>query len=569
MTLKVLIVDDDIIDREMIRRALQQGQVDITIDEACTVDEGIAIYDKNQYDVVLLDYRMPCRDGIEMVLELRSRVRDYGSAIIMMSSSEDETLAIECITAGAQDFIPKSEVTASRLHRAVIHSQAKFNLERELRQSYIKVKQLAESDSLTGLANRFLFDEALKVAVANNKRRKHTLALILMDIDKFKFVNDAHGHDVGDELLKTLVARISSCLRGDELFARLGGDEFAIMVTNLESADDSSIIATRLLKTLVEPFELARVTLSVSMSIGIATHPGNSSNSQDLFKNADIALYRAKRLGRNQVCYFEEAMQKEFMHQYNLEAGLSHALANEEFDVFYQPVIEPKTAHLVGAEALLRWKHNGQNITPDEFIPLAEKTRLINSIGRWVIRQTVQQLAIWNENQARSMSMAINVSAVQLEDPDFANYIDSVLLEFNIDPASIELEITETALLKQNEISLAVINDIDSLGCKISLDDFGTGYSSISHLHNFPIDIVKIDKSLIPKDIHDEKRKALIIGLVGMIRSLHLNIVAEGVELEHQVELCKQLEIERVQGFFYSKAIDNQTFFDRYINKSS
>jgi diguanylate cyclase (GGDEF)-like protein len=565
MTLNVLIVDDDSIDREMIRRALQKDHLDIVFQEASTVDEGIALYDQSKFDVVLLDYHMPRRDGIEMVLELRGRMRNYGSAVIMMSSSEDEKLALACLRAGAQDFIPKSEVNSARLRRAVIHSQVKFNLERELRQSYNKVKQLAESDALTGLANRFLFDEALKIALANNKRNQHILALILIDIDRFKFINDAHGHDVGDELLQKLVTRINGCLRGDELFARVGGDEFAIMVTNLASTEDSSVIASRILKILEEPFDLAHVSLNVSISIGIATHPGNSSESKDIIKNADIALYRAKDLGRNQICYFEEAMQQEFIRQYHLESALSHALKNNEFNLYYQPVLEPNTEKLVGAEALLRWRHNGQFIAPDEFIPLAERVRLINGIGRWVIRTAIEQLAIWNRNRASPLSIAINISAVQLEDADFASFINITLIEFNISPASVELEITETALIKPNDIILATINEIDAMGCRIALDDFGTGYSSISHLHQFPIDTVKIDKSLMPKTVNDQKSIALIMGLVGMIRSLNLSIVAEGVELDHQVTLCQQLNIGRVQGYYYSQAIDSKEFHKNYL----
>lgn len=569
MNVRVLVVDDDQVDREMIRRALLRDNSQIEITEACTVNEGLAIYDSNEFDVVLLDYHMPQRDGIEMILELRNRVRDFGSAIIMMSSSEDEKLAIDCLKAGAQDFISKVEVNSDRLQRALIHAQAKFKLEHELRESYSKVKQLAESDSLTGLANRFLFDETLKVAVANNCRRKHQLALLILDVDHFKYINDTHGHDVGDRLLQKFVTRITGCLRGNELFARLGGDEFGIMVANLEKVEYASQIAQRIHHVLAKPFNIDNLSIKATSSIGIAICNGSSGSNRDLFKNADIALYRAKRLGRNQISFFEESMQSEFLHRYKLDLKLAQALAEYEFTLNFQPVINAITNEVMGAEVLLRWFHDEQYIPPDEFVPIAEQSRKINEIGRWVIDSALKQLATWRRySNNTEMILAINLSAVQLDDPDFPQFINQRLSCKNIPPENIEFELTETALLKPTEDSMNTLAKIHRLGCRIALDDFGTGYSSISHLHNFPIDTVKIDRSLMPVSENDTKRIALLKGLCAMIDSLGLDTVAEGVETSAHASLCRELSVKRLQGYFYAKPMTANDFKKGFLEKS-
>ncbi|MDH2433102.1 EAL domain-containing protein [Pokkaliibacter sp. MBI-7] len=549
----VLIVDDDSIDREHLKRTLWADDSSCRIVEAATVDEGLNCFSQSRFDVMLLDYSMPQRDGIEMLMELRNGKRDHSTAIVMMSVSEEEQLALDCLRAGAQDFLPKSEISAPRLHRAILQAQTRFALEQELVKSYQRVKQLAESDSLTGLANRYLFDESLKFAVTGRKRSMGKLALILIDLDHFKYVNDHHGHAVGDQLLRKVANRMRGCLRGNEMFARLGGDEFAITLGYIDNPQDASRVAQRLLRVLEKPYEIDGAFINTGASIGIAIHPDNGNSVEELFKHADIALYRAKRQGRNQFCFFHQEMQTQFSRRYQLEVRLREAISRNELLMHYQPVFESGQRSLVGFEALIRWSLDGRLCSPAEFIPVAEESALIHGIGRWVIEQAIGQLAIWHRRSGKALSMAINISAVQLNDPGLAAFLNSCLIFHGVAPAQVEIELTETALLDDAEEKLASIAAIHALGCRIALDDFGTGFSSISHLRSFPISIVKIDRSLMPPSDDDSRALALIRGVVLMVDALGLHLVGEGAETEAHAQLCQRLGIHRIQGYYLAR----------------
>ncbi|MBQ0799265.1 MAG: EAL domain-containing protein [Porticoccaceae bacterium] len=562
----ILIVDDDRADREHLRRTLKRNDAECRIVEALTVEEGLERFREQAFDVILLDYRMPKRDGIEMLLELRSEPKENSTAIVMMSTSEEEQLALDCLHAGAQDFLVKSDITSARLGRAILNAQTRFELEKKLYHSYQKVKQLAEQDNLTGLANRYLFDESLKFILANTKRGEQKLALLFIDLDNFKYVNDAHGHDVGDDLLKKVVTRIQGDLRNNELFARLGGDEFGIILNNLTHIQDASRVAQRIISSLAQPFRLNDTQVKSGASIGIAIYPDNGKTAKELFKFADIAMYRAKKLGRNQVCFFEGQMQKQFSVRYKIETKLRNALANNEFTLNYQPVINPKLNRLEGFEALIRWKMNGEQLSPEVFIPIAESCGLIIAIGRWTIDEALGQLASWKKISKASLTMAINLSAAQLTDTNLPKFIKKQLKKHNINAREIEFELTETALLDSSQNKFETINKIHDLGCRIALDDFGTGYSSVSHLQNFPISTVKIDKSLMPSATSNKKELSLIRSLAVMIQSLGLDISGEGVESKQHADLCCELNIEKAQGYYFDKALPIKEIEAKYLS---
>ena len=509
--MNILIVDDDIVDREHIKRTLNKTNDDWSFVETESVDEGLAAFSSNSFDVVLLDYRMPKRDGIELLLELRGASLEKSVAIVMLSNSEESVLALDCIKAGAQDFLLKSEVTSSRLQRAIMQAQTRFELEEKLYHSYKKAKNLAEHDSLTGLANRYSFEEALRLSITQKPRNNSKLALSLFDLDNFKFINDSHGHDVGDQLLKQVAQRVSLCLRGNELFARLGGDEFAIILANLHTIDNATRVNKRILHCLEEPFHISDIEIKMSASIGIAIYPDNSVDNNELLKYADIAMYRAKKLGRNQMCYFEAEMQEQFLQRYQVEANLIGAAARNEFVLHYQPVYDSKSQNVVGFEALIRW--NFQNVLhyPDDFIGIAECSHVIIDIGRWVIAQAMYQISKWNLQSGKSLSIAINLSAIQLTDLTLIDFITSMIEKYHLAPELIEFELTETALLENNSQTVEFMESLRALGCHIALDDFGIGFSSVSHLQNFPINIVKIDKSLMLAS-HEPKTQALVTG---------------------------------------------------------
>lgn len=552
--MNILIVDDDQVDRIHIRRMMRRIDCDNIITEAEDVDSALTLLIEQNFDVVLLDYTMPKKNGLALLREIQAQQIEKHSAIIMMSTSEHEELALSCLNAGAHDFILKSDITGYRLRRAILAAQARFDMETKLKESYEKVKQLAEQDSLTKLANRYFFDESLKITIANNERQQHKTALLLFDLDHFKYVNDTHGHDVGDILLQKVVHRIHTCLRGNEVFSRLGGDEFAIILNHVDRIGDAEKVALRILNVLIKPFCISDAQINMAASIGISIYPDNANSASDLFKKADIAMYKAKKLGRNQIAFFEDEMQKQFLNRYRIENDLKQALDKQQFELFYQPVFNCQDNAIVGFEALLRWHSSQGLISPEIFIPIAEESRLIKPIGRWVISQACQQISRWQAH-CPELTMAINLSPVQLLDNLLLSHIKKCFKQYSIQPHTIEFEITETALLDDSWQTQSVINSLSELGCKIALDDFGTGFSSLSHLHHFPIDTVKIDKSLMPSNEDDFSDEKIVHGLVIMLQYLNLNIVAEGVEFQSQLAMCQSLNIQKLQGYFLSKPV--------------
>lgn len=563
--MNILLVDDDAIDREIVKKALKNNNEFSLVYEVSSAEEGLKVAEECHFDVLLLDYKMQ-KNAIEMIMELQSNPNLEKTAIIMVSASDDEALALSCLEAGAQDFITKNEINASKLKRAIVQAKKRFELEKELYDSFNQVRELAEKDSLTGLANRYHFEKSLQTSVENNKRKQNNMALFMLDLDHFKNVNDTYGHDIGDQLLKQVTLRIKKCLRGNELFGRLGGDEFAILITDLKFIEDATIVAQRIIQSLNMPFHIDSHQIQCGISLGIAIHPNNTDSAKTLTKYADIATYRAKKQGRNQLCYFEKAMQEQFSRKYKVEIELKNTIKNGGFELHFQPVINSNNHQLIGLEALLRWPNGPLKTTPDEFIPIAEKSRLIIQIGEWVVEQAIQQLSIWKNRFSYPITMAINISTVQLGEESFILFLKSILKKYNITAQSVILEFTETALLERDEKNNQCINKLYDLGCTLALDDFGTGFSSLSHLLNYPIDIVKLDKSLLPNKSSDKRHLAIVKGLAAMVNTIGLRIIAEGVETKFQSDLCHKLSIDELQGFYFDKALPATDVEKKWLN---
>ena len=566
--MEILVVDDDKFDRELIKRTLSRSNLSVSIHEETSVDDGLEAFKKHHFDLVLLDYRLPQRDGIEMIVELRAIPKDKSIAIIVMSSSDDDELALRCIKEGAQDFLIKSEISVSRLRHAILHAQLRYNLEKDLYSSYERVKALSETDPLTSLANRSVFDRTLKSAIASNPRSEFKVALLLIDIDRFKYINDTYGHDIGDAFLIQLVKILRESLRNNEFIARLGGDEFGVILTSVKSVEDVSQIALRINHELSQKITVGKYTISPSASIGISIYPDNGKNSLELFKQADIAMYRSKKLGRNQACFFEVRLQRSFTRRVEIEHSLTRAIEEEEFYLEYQPMYDPKKHKLLGFEALLRWESEGKPIYPNEFIPIAEETNQIIEIGHWVMREAIRQISLWRKKANQFLTMSVNVSTVQLNIDSFAEEVIQLLKDYNVPGGQLEIEITETALIKDTKAVHKNLNILSDYGCCISLDDFGTGFSSVSHLQLFPINILKIDRSLMPKSNDDSKSHNLIEGVCSLANILGLKIIAEGLETAEHLQLCKNLGVPKAQGYFFSKPIPKDEIENKYINIS-
>ncbi len=418
------------------------------------------------------------------------------------------------------------------------------------------IRHQAYFDSLTLLPNRFLALDRLSQILLEAERNNEKAAVIFLDLDDFKKVNDSLGHEVGDKLLIESAHRLQQVLRKEDTVGRLGGDEFIVLLRSFNDHHNAIAIAESLLKLFREPFQIDGRELILTMSIGIAIYPKNGNCASDLLRNADTAMYQAKALGRNTYSFFTTEMNVIMQRRFEIEEQMHGALERNEFELHYQPQFDVKSKSIIGAEALLRWNNPVLgNITPDEFIPIAEHTGLIVSIGQYVMEQALSFLCVWQETAQKKYTMAINLSPRQFRDTKLLNFIKKTLNDTGLSTESLELEITEGVLMSgQSYVNKALV-EINALGIKLSMDDFGTGYSSLSYLRQYPFDVLKIDRSFINGITHSKDDYNLVKATIAMAHSLGLEIVAEGVETEEQLALLAKLNCNFAQGYYFSRAI--------------
>ncbi len=420
----------------------------------------------------------------------------------------------------------------------------------EQRHAEAQIVYLAHHDAITGLANRVLFKSALASSLALRARDGSKLVVHCIDLDYFKQVNDTFGHPTGDTLLAGVAARLKAALRETDVVARLGGDEFAIVQTGVQSIEEASNLAGRIIALLSAPYEIDSQQISIGASIGIAIAPSDGTDADLLLKNADIALYRAKTDGRGTYAFFEAAMHQRLQKRRSLEVDLRKALVRGEFHLKYQPLVEIPTGRIIGCEALIRWVQPERgNVSPQEFIPLAEETGLIVQIGDWVLRQACAEASAWPSD----INIAVNLSPVQFKSRSLVTSVASALAASGLSPTRLELEITETVLLANSEANLATLMQLRGMGVKISMDDFGTGYSSLSYLRAFPFDKIKIDQSFITDLAHSEDCQAIVRAVVGLGANLGIKTLAEGVETEEQLAQLNLEGCTQVQGYLFSR----------------
>src|SRR5262245_13996970 len=416
-----------------------------------------------------------------------------------------------------------------------------------------RLERLAQFDSLTGLPNRHLFHDRLLKTMAHARRSGQPMAVLFIDLDRFKLVNDTQGHTAGDKLLQEASTRLLGCVRSGDTVGRFGGDEFGAIVSDLAKAGDAGVVAQKVLDALAEPFKLDAHDTYVSASIGITLFPTDGDNPEALVMNADTAMYRAKEQGRNTYQYFTREMNERALARVQMEAALRRAIEHKEFLLHYQPKVDLKTRFICGFEALLRWKHRERGLVlPGEFVSVLEDAGLIVPVGEWVLQEVCTQIRAWQREGLPVKPMTVNLSARQFQQKDFEATVRHVLREAGVDPALVQFELTESLLMSDPEGTARTLRGLKDSGVKISVDDFGTGYSSLAYLKRFPIDALKIDYSFV-RDITTDPEDAMItLAIIGLAHSLKLKVVAEGVETQEQLELLAANGCDEIQGYRFS-----------------
>jgi len=436
-----------------------------------------------------------------------------------------------------------------------------------------QVHYVAYHDSLTGLPNRKMFKDYLTRAAAEARRNLQELTILFLDLDNFKRINDTMGHQAGDKLLKAFADRLSGCLRetdvlahpgsetAGELVARLAGDEFIILLPKTAGPVDAQKVAIRIIESLTEPFIIDQQELYISTSIGIALFPTDGADGNELLKNADIAMYSAKKLGRNNYQYYSSDMNEEAVRKLRIESRLRRAVENNELELYYQPQMDLASGQITGVEALLRWRDAelGQ-VSPEVFIPIAEEYGLIIPISEWVIHQACQQARAWQDSYREPIMMSINISAVHFNGQDLEGVIARCLKQTGLEPQHLELELTETSILQDPDLAIRTLIAFKRMGLQISLDDFGTGYSSLSYLMKLPIDKLKIDKTFIQNMKPETRGASIVSAIIAMAHSLDLSVIAEGVEQEEHMQLLRKMHCDMVQGYFVAHPLPASEF---------
>ena len=591
--IKILLIEDNRGDVRLIEHMLAQAPtLMFDLEWLDDLADGIEHLRTKPTDVVLLDLGLSRSTGLDSLKQLFAAVPD-APALLVLSGMSDENLATQAVQAGAQDYLIKGQADAPLLVRSIRYAierkeaaqalrRANEELERrvalrtaelahtvaslqievaERRLAEERIRRMAHYDTLTGLPNRVLLQDRLSQAIIHAERTHGRVATLLLDIDYFKNINDSLGHHIGDQLLQMAAARLELCLRAQDSVARLGGDEFVLILPLLHAGSDAASVAQKALDTLAQPFVVEGHQLHVSASIGISVYPEDGADADTLMRTADTAMYHAKEMGRSNFQFCKSSLNQAVQQRMVTAMRVRRALAHDELVLFYQPQIDLHSTEIISAEALLRWRQGeAEPISCGACIESAEKSGLILPIGEWILRQACAQLKAWRDAGHRRLTMGVNLSPRQLEQPDFPALIGSILNEAGIPGNALELEITEGTLMHRSEFNLAALTQLAEMGIRLSVDDFGTGYSSLAYLQRFPVHALKIDQSFVHDIGIASNDSALIKAIIAMAGSLHLTVIAEGVETPEQAAFLLRHGCPAAQGYYYSKALPAKLF---------
>ncbi len=543
---RILLVEDDeddfILARDLLREIFR-GR--LQLDWLRDWDEALAAIAEARHDVYIVDYRLGAGNGVDLVREATS----LGSRapFILLTGQGNRSIDLEAMRVGATDYLVKDEITAPLLDRSIRYAIERHRAERRL-------VELAQMDQLTGVANRYLFRDFLDRQIARAERHGGSVALLLIDLDRFKTINDTYGHGAGDAVLKAVAGRLGRMIRQSDLVARLGGDEFTVVMGDVTAEPFLQGAIDRLLDVLAEPVVSDGIVMEVGASIGVALYPGDATTVDALIASADLAMYTAKRQPAPAYHFYTGAMRDQANRRLALEHSLKAALEDKQLFVLYQPQAELRSGKIVGVEALLRWQHPEYGlISPSEFVPIAEENGAILRIGAWVLDEVCRQLAVWNAAGIDQLHVAINFAARQFLDGSLPEVVSATLRRHAVQTHQIEIEITESDILQQPEEVGRMLVRFGEMGLRVSLDDFGTGFSSLTHLRSFPGALIKIDRSFIANIPQSTSDAAIVRSLIGMAHDLGLRVVAEGVERPEQLRFLRAMDCDMMQGFLLSR----------------
>jgi diguanylate cyclase len=555
------------------------------VDSAHQGQEGVAMVHQalsegRPYSMAFVDMRMPPGwDGLKTIERLWITDPDVQVVICSAHTDYDWTEVVQRLGHSDKLLVLRKPAEPIEVLQCATALSRKWENDRLVREHVLrleevittrtqgleaanqKLRHLTTHDPLTGLPNRILLDDRLQQAIVHADRDMRSFALLVCDLDRFKLINESLGHRAGDELLQEVARRLAAVTRAADTLARLGGDEFVLIGTSIGDADDAAGLAARVMDVLQTPVQIATIDIYVSPSIGIAMYPDDGVTMQALLTHADAAMHSAKQHGRGNFRRYAPGMDAGIEGRVQLESDLHHAVALDQFELYYQPKVDTRTGEVRSAEALIRWIHPMRGIvSPAEFVPLAEECGLISEIGRWVIREACRQTRAWQIDGVPSLRVSVNLSASQFRDSGLLDLIRSALDEAGLEPRYLEVELTESAVMSDPEKSIDILEHLSAMGVLVSVDDFGTGYSSMSYLRRFPIDKLKIDRVFIDEIVSRPEDASIVRAIVSLAHSLRLKVVAEGVETPAQLDFVKTAGCDEYQGYHFSRPLPAADF---------
>ncbi len=545
---KVLLVEDNLGDARLVQEMLREANNDVFIlTHVERLNDALQHLADVKYDVVLVDLTLPDAHGLCTVNHLQTARPEL--PIVVLTGVNDQNIALQAVQTGAQDYLIKGQGDGHLLCRALWYA-----IERKERQA--KLTYLAQYDQLTELPNRILFKDRLEGALKRAERTNTVVALMFIDLDRFKFINDTLGHDYGDQLLKAAGARIRTAVRAQDTVARLGGDEFTVILEGIARPEDAAPVAEKVLAQMGAPFKLGQHQVTVTTSIGIAVYPANAAEPQALIRAADNAMYRVKARGRNSFQFFTESVNSNITGRGSMANSLRHALTRDEFEIHYQPQVDLRTGEVVSLEALIRWRHPTLGLlSPARFLNQQEESGQIILMGQWLLRSVCTQLLNWQRQGAAPLRVAVNLSARELKNPRLTAEIEDILQYTGLPPALLELEVAESLLRDGDTAAVSSLFVLKQMGIRLVVDDFGSSASSLRCLHRLQVDTLKIDRALINEVKDGVENMAVVDAIIAVGHHMASQVVAKSVETTEQLTTLYAHGCDGAQGFLFSQAL--------------